>query len=78
MYSTVEPQEAFQRRIGFLLDVHNEAVRGMRFQGAGGKGDALESAEERRARENDEAALAAEIEDGAFDGDEDGDGDDLM
>ena len=61
VYATAEPQAAFQRRIGFLLDVHNEAVRGLRFQGSN-KGAALESAEETRAREHDEAALAADIE----------------
>jgi hypothetical protein len=31
VYSTAEPQQAFHKRISFCLDVHNEAVRAMRF-----------------------------------------------
>ena len=73
VYSTSEPQEAFTRRIGFLLDVHTEAVKGMRFPGNGSKGrNTLESAEERLAREQDEAALARDIEEGEYDDEDDG------
>lgn len=45
VYGTEEPQKAFHRRIVFCLDVHNEAVKGMRYppdaykkEIAGGKG----------------------------------------
>lgn len=31
VYSTEEPQKAYHRRIVFCLDVHNEAVKGMRY-----------------------------------------------
>lgn len=31
IYSTEEPQKAFHRRIAFCLDVHNEAVKSMRY-----------------------------------------------
>jgi len=31
VYSTEEPQKAFHRRIVFCLDVHNEAVKSMRY-----------------------------------------------
>ena len=34
VYSTVEPQLAFHKRITFCLDVHNEAVKSMRFPAA--------------------------------------------
>lgn len=30
-YSTIEPQKAFHKRIEFCLDVHNEAVKAMRY-----------------------------------------------
>jgi 26S proteasome regulatory subunit N3 len=31
LYSTDEPQRAFHKRIAFCLDVHNEAVKSMRY-----------------------------------------------
>jgi 26S proteasome regulatory subunit N3 len=31
VYSTEEPQRAFHRRIAFCLDVHNEAIKSMRY-----------------------------------------------
>lgn len=31
VYSTEEPQKAFHRRIAFCLDVHNEAIKSMRY-----------------------------------------------
>jgi len=31
LYSTEEPQKAFHKRIAFCLDVHNEAVKSMRY-----------------------------------------------
>ncbi len=32
MYSTGEPQGAFHARIAFCLDLHNEAVKAMRYE----------------------------------------------
>ena len=32
MYSTGEPQAAFHARIAFCLDLHNEAVKSMRYE----------------------------------------------
>lgn len=31
VYATEEPQKAFHKRIAFCLDVHNEAVKSMRY-----------------------------------------------
>ncbi|KAF1336546.1 26s proteasome non-atpase regulatory subunit 3, partial [Globisporangium splendens] len=62
VYTTNDPQVAFQKRITFCLDVHNEAVKGMRYPPDAYKKD-LESAEERLEREKQEEELAKEIED---------------
>ncbi|KAJ0392974.1 hypothetical protein P43SY_009108 [Pythium insidiosum] len=62
VYTTSDPQNAFQKRIAFCLDVHNEAVKGMRYPPDAYKKD-LESAEERLEREKQEEELAKEIED---------------
>ena len=70
VYATREPQEAFHRRIGFCLDVHTEAVKGLRYPPGALKGD-LESAEARREREREEDELAKEIEEGGLDDEED-------
>lgn len=32
VYSTAEPQAAFHARIAFCLDLHNEAIKAMRFE----------------------------------------------
>ncbi|DAZ98548.1 TPA: hypothetical protein N0F65_007047 [Lagenidium giganteum] len=61
VYTTNDPQVAFQKRITFCLDVHNEAVKGMRYPPDAYKKD-LESAEERLEREKQEEELAKEIE----------------
>ncbi|TMW69505.1 hypothetical protein Poli38472_001661 [Pythium oligandrum] len=62
VYTTTDPQQAFQKRIAFCLDVHNEAVKAMRYPPDAYKKD-LESAEERLEREKQEEELAKEIED---------------
>ncbi|KAE8895656.1 putative 26S proteasome non-ATPase regulatory subunit 3 [Phytophthora fragariae] len=67
VYTTNDPQTAFQRRITFCLDVHNEAVKAMRYPPDAYKKD-LESAEERLEREKQEEELAKEIEDEMDDG----------
>ncbi|OQR91890.1 26S proteasome non-ATPase regulatory subunit 3 [Achlya hypogyna] len=61
VYATTEPQQAFHKRITFCLDVHNEAVKAMRYPPGAYKKD-LESAEERLEREKQEDELAKEIE----------------
>ena len=60
VYSTSEPLTAFHNRICFCLNVHNEAVKAMRFPPDAHKDD-LESAEERRERMMQEQELAAVI-----------------
>lgn len=69
VYATKEPQEAFHRRISFCLDVHNEAVRAMRYAPRAARAE-LESAEAKKAREDEEAALA-ELGSGDMDMDSD-------
>lgn len=70
VYGTREPSEAFHKRITFCLDVHNEAIRAMRYPPNAHR-EALESAEKRREREEAEEAFAQELEeDGDFDDDE--------
>lgn len=61
VYATNEPQQAFQKRITFCLDVHNEAVKAMRYPDDAYKAE-LESAEERLAREKADEELQKEIE----------------
>lgn len=49
VYSSTVPQQEFHSRITFCLDLHNEAVKAMRFPGDGQK-KSLETAEARRER----------------------------
>jgi len=68
LYSTREPQIAFNQRIEFCLDLHNHSVRAMRFPPKSYNKD-LESAEDRREREAQDLELAkemAEDEDDAY------------
>ncbi|ONM04201.1 26S proteasome non-ATPase regulatory subunit 3 homolog A [Zea mays] len=67
VYSTNEPQIAFNSRIAFCLNMHNEAVKAMRFPPNSHK--EKESAEKRRERLQQEEELAkhmAEEEDDDF------------
>jgi len=57
IYSTREPQLAFHQRIKFCLDIHNQSVKALRFPPKSYNKD-LESAEERREREQQERELA--------------------
>lgn len=66
-YSTTEPSEAFNARIGALLEVRDECVRGMRFPQAGHR-KLLREVEKARERERE---VAREIIEG--EGDEEGD-----
>ncbi|KAF6039688.1 PSMD3 [Bugula neritina] len=67
IYSTKEPMAAFHQRITFCLDVHNSSVMAMRFPPKSYNKD-LESADERREREQLELESAKEIADEDFDG----------
>ncbi|KAF6163751.1 hypothetical protein GIB67_008585 [Kingdonia uniflora] len=60
IYSTNEPQSAFNSRIAFCLNMHNEAVRALRFPPKSDKKD-KESAEKRRERQQQEQELAKHI-----------------
>jgi len=62
VYSSAEPAEAFHARVAFCLDLHNEAVKAMRFEPDAHKGRALESAEARAERLAAEAELAQAME----------------
>lgn len=59
IYSTNEPQTAFDTRIAFCLNLHNEAVRALRFPPNSHK--EKESAEKRRERQQQEQELAKHI-----------------
>ncbi|VFQ72321.1 unnamed protein product [Cuscuta campestris] len=59
IYSTNEPQLAFNSRISFCLNMHNEAVRALRFPPNSHK--EKESAEKRRERQQQEQELAKHI-----------------
>eukprot|EP00164_Ancoracysta_twista_P000649 GFYU01000861.1.p1 GENE.GFYU01000861.1~~GFYU01000861.1.p1 ORF type:complete len:517 (-),score=178.09 GFYU01000861.1:47-1552(-) len=62
VYSTLEPQGAFHKRIGFCLNIHNEAVRAMRYPPDAHK-EELEDAKARRQREQQEQELAQNLAD---------------
>mmetsp|Transcript_38786 Transcript_38786/g.97449 ORF Transcript_38786/g.97449 Transcript_38786/m.97449 type:complete len:497 (+) Transcript_38786:136-1626(+) len=65
IYSTHEPMAAFHSRVSFCLDLHNEAVRAMRFEPDAHK-KSLESAEARKERLQQEAELAQQIQEDDF------------
>ncbi|XP_070535762.1 26S proteasome non-ATPase regulatory subunit 3-like [Ptychodera flava] len=60
IYSTLEPMNAFHQRITFCLDIHNNSIKAMRFPPKSYNKD-LESAEERREREQQDLELAKEM-----------------
>lgn len=60
IYCTREPQLAFHQRISFCLDLHNQSVKAMRYPPKA-YGKELESAEERREREQQDLELAKEM-----------------
>ncbi|KHG11096.1 putative 26S proteasome non-ATPase regulatory subunit 3 [Gossypium arboreum] len=59
IYSMTEPQTVFNSRIAFCLNMHNEAVRALRFPPNSHK--EKESAEKRRERQQQEQELAKHI-----------------
>nr|QBH73726.1 26S proteasome regulatory subunit S3 [Isotomurus palustris] len=60
VYCTQEPQLAFHQRITFCLNIHNQSVKAMRYPPKSYNKD-LESAEERREREQQDLELAKEM-----------------
>ncbi|KAG1462773.1 hypothetical protein G6F56_005441 [Rhizopus delemar] len=66
IYSTNEPQNAYHQRVNFCLNLHNEAVKAMRFPMDAHRKE-LASAEEARERERE---LAQEIAEGDLDDDD--------
>eukprot|EP00898_Chlorokybus_atmophyticus_P006198 jgi/Chlat1/657/Chrsp103S01055 len=60
IYSSQEPMLAFHSRVAFCLDIHNEAVKAMRFPPDAHKTN-LETAEKRRERLQQEQELAKHI-----------------
>ncbi|XP_054818151.1 probable 26S proteasome non-ATPase regulatory subunit 3 [Prosopis cineraria] len=60
VYSTTEPQLAFNSRIAFCLNMHNEAIRALRFPP--NTHNEKESAEKRRERQQQEQELAKHIQ----------------
>ncbi|XP_005999586.1 26S proteasome non-ATPase regulatory subunit 3 [Latimeria chalumnae] len=67
IYTTREPQLAFHQRISFCLDIHNMSVKAMRFPPKSYNKD-LESAEERREREQQDLEFAKEMAEDDDDG----------
>ncbi|CAF1232059.1 unnamed protein product [Rotaria sp. Silwood1] len=62
VYTTREPMNAFHQRIQFCLKVHNEAVKAMRYPPKKYH-EELETAQERREREQEELEYAKEMSD---------------
>jgi 26S proteasome regulatory subunit N3 len=62
VYSTHEPQIQFHKRISFCLNIHNEAVKAMRFPPDAHQNE-FESAEQRRERLAQEQELAKNLAD---------------
>jgi len=60
IYCTRDPQLAFHQRISFCLELHNQSVKAMRYPPKSYDKD-LESAEERREREQQDLELAKEM-----------------
>jgi len=60
IYRTEEPQGVFNQRINFCLDINNQSIKAMRYPPKSYKED-LETAEERREREQQDMELAKEM-----------------
>ncbi|XP_066949823.1 probable 26S proteasome non-ATPase regulatory subunit 3 [Macrobrachium rosenbergii] len=67
IYCTREPQSVYHQRISFCLDIHNQSVKAMRYPPKSYNKD-LESAEERREREQQDLELAKEMAEEEDDG----------
>ncbi|GBG34130.1 26S proteasome non-ATPase regulatory subunit 3 [Hondaea fermentalgiana] len=62
IYSTIEPQQAFHRRIQFCLDMHNEAVKSMRYPPDAHKVKHDQTEDDDDLEKKSEEELAKEIE----------------
>ncbi|CAF0724321.1 unnamed protein product [Brachionus calyciflorus] len=62
VYSTLDPMKVFHQRIKFCLELRNQSVKAMRFPPKK-YSEELETAEERRAREEEEMEYAKEMAD---------------
>merc|ERR1711959_712293 len=60
IYSTTEPQEAFHARIAYCMALHNETLKAMRYEPE--NKEALESAEARKERLQQEQEFATAIQ----------------
>ncbi|EFO22604.1 RPN-3 protein [Loa loa] len=60
VYRTTEPQTHFDTRIRYCLELHNQAVKALRYPPTAGKG-VVESIEEQREREQQELEFAKEM-----------------
>ncbi|VDO09380.1 unnamed protein product [Rodentolepis nana] len=67
LYSTREPVHQFNQRISFCLGIRNQGIKAMRYPPKKYDND-LESAEERREREQQEMESAKELSEDDFDG----------
>jgi 26S proteasome regulatory subunit N3 len=63
VYSTTEPQTALHKRIVFCLEVHNEAVRAMRFPDDAHAKSLMDAAEISRKLQQEEEEIANAMED---------------
>lgn len=63
VYSSVEPAAAFHARIAFCMDVHNEAIRAMRYETLA----TLQLDDADKQRERQELEMQAALEDDGMD-----------
>jgi 26S proteasome regulatory subunit N3 len=63
VYATDEPQAAFHARIAFCMDMHNEAVKAMRYGRGGGAVKEFQDATALREKQEQELQAALEEED---------------
>ena len=66
VYSTLEPQAAFHKRITFCLNVHNDAVKAMSYPPDAHKGE-LPDAETLKERQREEQELAQSLAEDDYD-----------
>jgi len=68
IYSTQEPHAVFHKRISFCLNIHNDAVKAMRFPPDAHKQGQIEAAKLQKERQQQEQELAKELEEDDDDG----------
>jgi len=67
IYSTTEPQQAFHRRIDFLMTVHDDAVKAMRFSGPRKRGNNEDDSKMNEEELTEEVANALDEDEGGGD-----------